>query len=197
MQRENRTSTTPQLDVCCIPRLMSWSYWTSSCSPTALVSFWGVWCGTASSPFPAHNCGRAANLTPNLHKITIYGASIHSSIHSSIHLSSVLLCILAGAILAALTAPWRNWHYGVHMLLEASYCRYQHLHDPPAPSGSNASTHQWPYCPLRLLANLLSAKTRYINAILGGNSRNRMREFFLSLLCSESQLFRSPTRARS
>lgn len=44
------------------------------------------------------------------------------------------------------------------LLLEASYCRYEHLHDPPGPLGSNASTHQWPYCPLGLLSNLLSTE---------------------------------------
>jgi hypothetical protein len=65
------------------------------------------------------------------------------------------------------------------MLLEASHCRYEHLHDPPGPSGSNASTHQWPCCPLRLLSN----------SILGGNSPESNERINFALSSAQSSGF--------
>lgn len=135
-------------------------------------------------PFPAQNCGRAANLIPNLHRITIYGASIHPA--------SLFILSLAQSW-HVLTVPWRSWPWSTDPTTVEAYCRYEHLHDPPRSSGSNASPHQWPYCPLRLLANLLTIETRYKNSILDGNGRNQMRKFFFF---STSRLSLSRARVR-
>lgn len=138
-------------------------------------------------PVPSsHLRPRCESYPKPTHRIPIYGASIHPA---SFSVSLPRNPGSSDSSLARLAGWSTDW-----MLLEASYCRYEHLHDPPGPSGSNASTHQWPYCPLRLPSNLLSTETRYRDFILGGNSRNPMRENKKN--SSEFRLFRSHLRAR-
>lgn len=98
-------------------------------------------------PFPAHNCGRAANLIPNLHSITIYGASIHPR-------------VFAGAILAVLTAPWRNWQDGVQI-----GCYYYWKHHTAGTSTYMIHPVHWAAMPLPisgLIAHLDCSQTCFL-----------------------------------
>lgn len=100
-----------------------------------------------------------------------------------IHPSSIFLRLLAGAILASSDSSLAQlavWSTDPTRTTQTPYCRYECLHDPPSHRAAMLPTHQWPYCPLRLLSNLLSIETRCTNSILGGNNRNLMGKIFSS-----------------